>query len=336
MAEHRGDQEADLSFLAPTAELADWRLVLAYESAAEAGALAALPGTADELATAAGLDVRGLRPVLGVLAAWEMLVVDPDGVYAPGRQLPDALADTALRRHGAAIRRWAGMLGPRLHDRSAMPTRIELPVMRPSTGPDLLALNARRVAPQIVDLCQRVHPRIKRALDLGGGHGEHALELARRGVHSVVQDLPHVVARAQEQGRLEPAGVEVFAGDLRTDLPVGPFDLVLCSTVTNMFDGGEVAALLVRVRSVLAPGGLVAVASFMRGRDEVAAVFGLQMLAWTDGGDAHGVQDYGRWFADAGMRVVAVEDLDRPRLTVVLATAADLGPDEETRAQSLT
>ena len=51
----------DLSFLASDGELVDWRLVLAYEAAAETGVLEALPGSLGDLAERCGLDEGALR-----------------------------------------------------------------------------------------------------------------------------------------------------------------------------------------------------------------------------------------------------------------------------------
>lgn len=309
----------DLSFLAPSSQLADWRFVLAYEAASEAGALDAIPASLDQVATRCALDPDGLRPVLGVLAAWHVLEVDGAGVYAAGPKLPSTLDDAILRRHGSTIRRWSAMLAPRLRDRPAEPAPAEIPVMAGTTEPNLLAINARRLTREIVDACLDGTPRVRRALDLGGGHGEHALELTRRGVSTVLQDLPPVLAAADADGRLSTAGIDLFDGDLRTTLPEGPFDLVLCSTVTNMFDPAVNADLFRRLRAVLAPEGTLAIVSYLRGRDEVAAVFGLQMLAWTDGGDAHSLDDYRRWLDDAGLRITSVQEFVEPSQTMVLA-----------------
>ena len=46
---------AELSFLAPPGDVADWRLVVLFDAVASAGALEALPGTAEEVAGRLGL-----------------------------------------------------------------------------------------------------------------------------------------------------------------------------------------------------------------------------------------------------------------------------------------
>lgn len=110
-----------------------------------------------------------------------------------------------------------------------------------------------------------------------------------------------------------------FAGDLFATLPPGPFDLVLCAAVTNMFDGPSNRDLYRRLRPTITPGGGLAIVSYLRGRNEVTASFGLRMLVWTDGGDAHGEDDYRSWLAEAGYGPIQVHELDDPPQTIVLA-----------------
>ncbi|GAA1466684.1 class I SAM-dependent methyltransferase [Nocardiopsis exhalans] len=312
--------DPDLSFLAPARELVDWRLALAYEAAAETGTLDVLPGTPSELAARCGLHEGALRAVLRELAVWGIVTEDTAGRYREGPQAPAAPDDAVLLRHAATIRRWAALIRPRLEERTYLPEGLTgRPLAPKPTVPNLLAVNARRLTRTVVDVCLERFPDAESVLDLGGGHGEHALEFARRGLKATVQDLPALIALAEGDERLRDAGVELFAGDLHASLPEGPYDLVFCSTVTNMFDGPANESLYRRLRSVIAPGGGLAIVSYMGDRDQVTAAFGLQMLAWTDSGDAHGVADYEQWLERAGYDRVSVRHLERPPQSVVLA-----------------
>jgi SAM-dependent methyltransferase len=156
-------------------------------------------------------------------------------------------------------------------------------------------------------------------LDLGGGHGEFSVEFARRGLETKMQDLPEGVELADRRGPLPAASVELFAGDAFTALAPGPFDLVLCSADTNMFDAAANRELYLRLRPLITPGGGLAIVSYLRGRNRIAVTFALQMLVWTDGGDAHGEDDYRRWLTEEGYGPVQTHDLDDPPQTIVLA-----------------
>ena len=50
----------DFSFLAPPGEVADWRLVVAFDAAAEVGLFEELPATPTKAAARLGLDERAL------------------------------------------------------------------------------------------------------------------------------------------------------------------------------------------------------------------------------------------------------------------------------------
>ena len=91
--------DGDLSFLAPPGEPADWRLALAYEAAADAGVLDALPGTVAEIAARCDLHEGALRAVLGQLAVWEVVVADREGRYRDGPAAPSWPADAMLIVH---------------------------------------------------------------------------------------------------------------------------------------------------------------------------------------------------------------------------------------------
>ncbi len=314
----RPQSAGTLSALASPEVLADWRLALAYEAATSAGVLTALPGSARALAARLGLDEGALSAVLGLLAAWRIVAQDGDGRYAHGPAALEPADAAALAQHGVWIRRWALLLGKRLRDRAA--DSFETPDRPPtSAGLDLLAPLARRVTSPIADLCLERFPAARRVLDLGGGHGEHALELARRGLQVTMQDQPAVIEIVRDRGHLNAGGVELFAGDLLTTLPTGPFDLVVCSMVTNMFDELANRDLFRRLHPLLAAGGGLVIVSYLRERSAVAASFGLQMLVATRQGDAHGGGDYRTWLADAGFGRVSIHDLDGSSQTVVLA-----------------
>jgi SAM-dependent methyltransferase len=158
-------------------------------------------------------------------------------------------------------------------------------------------------------------------LDLGGGHGEYALELARRGLETTMQDEEHVIDAARARGRLADGGVGLFGGSFFDVLPDEPFDLVLCAGVTYTFDAAKNTELYRRIRSVLAPGGTLAVHTFLRGTDPVAAIFAVQMLSGGRGADTHSEDDHRRWLAAAGYGDVTTVRLARRPEWLIFASS---------------
>ncbi len=96
-----------------------------------------------------------------------------------------------------------------------------------------------------------------RVLDLGCGHGRHAIELARRGFRVTgvdrVQGFLDLAARdAQRVG----ASVEFLCRDLRTLDDVGPFDAAVCLfDAFGLHRDDENRTVLANMARALAPGG---------------------------------------------------------------------------------
>lgn len=313
------DTATDLSFLAPAGLASDWRLVLLLDSATETGLLGALPGLPRDLAATLGLDEHAVTVVLAALAVYGVVEAAADGSFTPGKAAPGPEAQAVLAHHARALRQWAGGLTDRL--RGAPTAAVEMP--RPlESWLDALASYARKAAPESVDTCLAHVPGAASVLDLGGGHGEYALEFARRGLAVTLQDLPEVIDIARSRGVLDAAGVGLYAGDFFASLPDGPFDLVLCSGVTNMFDGERNRALYDRVRPCLAPDGRFVIQSFLRDRHATAPLFGVAMLVAGNGGDAHPEPLYREWLAATGYGPPDVVDIEDGRRTLLLAPPA--------------
>ena len=290
----------DLTFLAPPGQAADWRVVVLCDAAAATGVFDKLPGTAEELGDRTGLEPQALRVVLDALAAVGVLETGDDGRFTLGAAAPDAAAMATVRHHARALRRWATAVEPRLRGES---TRDPAGVADPELFHDALANNARKVAPEIVDVCLQRFPEARSVLDLGGLHGEYSLEFTRRGLRATMQDQPAMVDVARRRGRLEAAGVELFEGSFFEKVPEGPFDLAFCSGITHTFDGDRNLTLFTNLRPVVAPGGGVAVVTFLRGRNPLTPLFAVQMLVNDNGGDTHTEAEYRSWLAEAGFTV---------------------------------
>lgn len=304
------------SFFAEPDRVDDWRKALLYDAAADAGLLAALPDSAEALSVKLNLDGRAVQILLDALAVWDLVTVAENGHYGRGSRMPNAEEDAVLRHHGRAVRSWSKVIDDRLlGDATARPGTAA--GTRSATGMDALAVFARRWAPTMVDACLARFPDATTALDLGGGHGEYALELVRRGLRVTMQDRPEVTASVDH--RLTQSGVDIFAGDFFERLPDATFDLVLLANVAHMFDAAHNVELYRRVLSRINPGGGLAIMAFVRGRDPRSAIFALQMLTGGGGGDAHTEHDYARWLREAGYSASETRDLKGQPQSLVLA-----------------
>lgn len=308
----------ELSFLAVPGQVQDWRMILLYDAAVDAGVLAALPATPAQLEGRLGLDGHAVEVVLRALAAWDVVAVGDDGAYAAGEGAPAGDAASVLRHHARSMRMWSAHLDDRLRGRVVSrgpvdPRRVELML-------EALAVNGRESAPAAVSACLERRPGARRVLDAGGGHGEYAMEFARRGLQATMQDRPDVIDTARRHGHLAQAGVQLFAGDFFDTLPDEAFDLVFCAGVTYTFDAERNLLLYRRLRSVLAPDGVLAIHTFLGGTDPLASIFAVQMVAASTGGDSHGEDDHRRWLQEAGYRSVESQRLQRRPEWMVFAS----------------
>lgn len=308
----------DRSFLAAPDATSDWRMLLAYDAAATTGVLDALPASADEVAARRGLDARAVRASLDLLAQWKIVDQDADGSYARGAQAPDSELAALYRHHARSIRLWAAALETRLRGDNTPSRPTPTPAQRDLWYAALAAF-AKPAAARVVDHCLTRFPSARSVLDLGGGHGEHALAFARRGLTPTLQDRNDAIERARHNG-LDKAGVNLFAGDFFDTLPDGPFDLVFCAAVTDTYDEQHNIALYQRILSIISPPGGVALLAFVHGHNPAVAAFAIQMIATGNGGDTHSEDDYRRWLHHSGYSDIAVTALEDLPQSLVFAT----------------
>lgn len=300
MAGTAPDAQRERGFLAPPGEVADWRMVVLAGAALETGVLEALPGTAAEVAERAGLDAHAVRVVLDALCEFGIVHGGGDGTYAPGPDAPDADAAAGLRHHARAIGGWSAAVGERLRGIPPQDSGDGRTPERLETWLRALAAGARQAAPGLANRCLERFPHARRVLDVAGGHGEYGLELARRGLEVTLQDLPEVIEVVGAWPAVRDRGIDLFPADVFDRLPPGPFDLVLCAGFTHTQAPEPNAELFLRFAGIIAPGGGLAVHTFVRGQRPTAPLFAVQMLVGGRGGDTHGLDEYEAWAARAG------------------------------------
>lgn len=186
-----------------------------------------------------------------------------------------------------------------------------------------------------------------RALDLGGGPGTYAIHfcLAYPGLAATVYDLPTTrpfaeataerfglsyepdQERGQEPGQKpdQDAGRRLaFApGDYTRDAVPGGFDLAWLSHILHG-EAPEMAAEIVRKAAHgLKPGGVLLVHEFLlndsKDGPEFPALFALNMLLGTDGGQSYSSREIGDMLAAAGLVRVARLNFRGPNDTGVVA-----------------
>lgn len=284
--------------------------------------LADKPLTAGEAAAATGCDQRAMGMLLNALCA--MGLMDKTGeTFAPAalargclvRDAPRPLS-SIIRHHHRLMESWA-----RLPEsvRTGCPTR-ERSISGEGREDFLLGMfnMASAIAPTIaglVDLSGR-----QSLLDLGGGPGTYAAHfcLANPGLHAAVFDLPESKPFAESVlGRLGAGErVRFIAGDFHADPIPGTYDAVWISHVLHAESPEACGLLLAKTAKTLRPGGLLLVHEFILNDSmdgpEFPALFSLNMLLGTKGGQSYGEGQIRRMMEEAGGQNVKRLDFTGP------------------------
>jgi SAM-dependent methyltransferase len=285
------------------------------------------PRTEEKLAAGLACDLRALRMLVTALVALEFLERRGDEVAASPSALT-YLARTSPEYVGFIIRHHAhimpGWFNLAESVRSGRPARGEGPVRTGDEeareaflmGMFNVARGQAETVAKALDLSGR-----SRLMDVGGGPGTYAVHFCLRhpGLRALVFDLPtsepfarEVVARYGLSDRVDFVG-----GDfLRDELPKGQ-DVAWLSQVLHGESPGNAARLVRNAAASLNPGGLLAVQEFVLDDDRSgpahSALFSLNMLVGTDGGQAYTLGEIRAMLENAGARDVRPLDINLPQ-----------------------
>lgn len=150
---------------------------------------------------------------------------------------------------------------------------------------------------------------VSKLLDVGGGSAVFSMAFvkANEGMQATVFDLPKVVPLTRKYIEREGLSDRVSAvpGDyLKDDLP-GGFDMVFLSAIVHANSSDENVELIRKSAAALNPGGRVVVSEFIMNEDRVGppfgALFALNMLVNTRGGDTFTESEIRGWYESAGL-----------------------------------
>lgn len=151
-------------------------------------------------------------------------------------------------------------------------------------------------------------PEVSRVLDVGGGSGAYTVAVLKAfdGATAELMDLPPVIRIATRYVR--EAGLEeritMRAGNFMLD-PLGDgFDLVLMSYIMHLNPPEANKRLLAKAFGALETGGRVVINDYVLNADKTlpraAALYALNMLVSTQGGNAYSFEEYRGWLDAVG------------------------------------
>lgn len=148
----------------------------------------------------------------------------------------------------------------------------------------------------------------KRLLDIGGASGTYTAAFLKKNpeMRAVLFDLEDVVSMADERLSKEDLRdrVELVAGDFYKDeLPKG-CDLALLSAIIHQNSPEENLALYKKIYTALTPGGVLLIRDHImdetRTKPPAGAMFALNMLVNTNGGDTYTFEEVKDTLEEAG------------------------------------
>jgi hypothetical protein len=158
------------------------------------------------------------------------------------------------------------------------------------------------------------------ALDLGGGHGRYGAALMDRGLRVTLFDRDACCQITKERYGNR---ISTLSGDFLKDDLGGPYSVAVLSNIVHGCTPTELQALLKRLRDVVLPGGAVVIKDMFldetMDRPESAAMFGMTMLMYTEGGRSYTMAELSRALIEAGFDALDCIDVPDQRFSLVIA-----------------
>lgn len=162
-------------------------------------------------------------------------------------------------------------------------------------------------------------------LDVGGGSGAFSIVLtkANPNLKASVFDLPNTCSVAEKY--IQESGVEdrvsCFEGDFfKDELPKGN-DIILLSQIMHSWSIEENKNILKKIYESLPEGGVLVINEFLLNDDKTgplfSALFALNMLVGSEGGNAYTEREIKEWLSDAGFEYQETVKLGGPVSAIV-------------------
>jgi len=149
-------------------------------------------------------------------------------------------------------------------------------------------------------------------LDIGGASGTYTIAFLKKNpdMTAVIFDLPQVLPIAEN--RLAEAGmqnrVDLVGGDFYADALPNGCDLALLSAIIHQNSPDQNIELFQKIHDVLRPGGTLMIRDHIMNDDRTfppaGAVFAINMLVATDGGDTYTFEEIAHGLETAGFTTV--------------------------------
>jgi SAM-dependent methyltransferase len=273
------------------------------------------PGSAKQIAAAQGADPFAMERLLNSLAAMGLLDkkedtfhLTPQGGLLSSLQ-PDSMLAMALHFNDV-WEKWSDLTNvvkEGRHEKQQTSTRDKKTLESFIGAMDAIA---RDLAVEIAESFNA--SPFRRLLDIGGGSGTYTVAFLNKnpGLTAVLFDLEPVVTIAEKRLRADGLidRVHLTAGDFyRDELPAG-CDLALLSAIIHQNNPLQNLDLFMKIFRALNPGGTLLIRDHImnetRTDPPMGALFALNMLVVTPGGDTYSFAELKESLNQAGFEIV--------------------------------
>ncbi len=150
---------------------------------------------------------------------------------------------------------------------------------------------------------------VQKVLDLGGGPGTYAMEIAKKGIHVTLFDTPETIkiARRIIKNKNMP-NIEFIRGDFLSDDIGEGYDLIFISQIFHSYPEKDSITVLKKCRKALKLNGRVVIQEFFIYEDRAhpvqSSLFSINMLVNTEEGRCYSPDEIKDWFLRTGFKKI--------------------------------
>jgi len=152
----------------------------------------------------------------------------------------------------------------------------------------------------------------RRALDLGGGPGTYAMEMAKQAISVTLFDRPETVRIAKRlmnsKFKTQNSKINFIQGDFLHDDFGKNYDLIFISQILHAYSEKDNINLLKKCRKALSSNGRVVIQEFLINEGRTyplqSALFSINMLVNTEGGRCYSSEEIRGWFLKTGFKKI--------------------------------